>query len=76
MIPGLTPPSCQTLKLAQNGTAQRVFTHAHDSGTVINPMAFQAQVEGSIVMGSREVLTEDVIFDERGRILNPNRTTT
>jgi 4-hydroxybenzoyl-CoA reductase alpha subunit len=48
------------------------FTDAHDSGTVINPMAFHAQVEGSIVMGSGEVLTEDVVFDASGRILNPN----
>ena len=40
------------------------------------PMAFHAQVEGSIVMSSGEVLTEDVIFDASGRILNPNRTTT
>ncbi len=39
-------------------------------------MVFHAQVEGLIVMGSGEVLSEDVIFDERGRILNPNRTTT
>lgn len=39
---------------------------------MINPMAFHAQVEGSIVIGSGEVLSEDVIFDERGRILNPN----
>ncbi len=48
------------------------FTDAHDSGTVINPLAFHGQVEGSIVMGLGEVLSEDVIFDDKGRILNPN----
>ena len=48
------------------------FTDAHDSGTVINPIAFHGQVEGSIVMGVGEVLSEDVIFDDKGRILNPN----
>jgi len=48
------------------------FTDAHDSGTVINPVAFHGQVEGSIVMGVGEVLSEDVIFDDKGRILNPN----
>ncbi len=48
------------------------FTDAHDSGTVINPLAFHGQVEGSIVMGAGEVLTEDVIFDDKGQILNPN----
>ena len=48
------------------------FTDAHDSGTVINPVAFHGQVEGSIVMGVGEVLSEDMIFDDKGRILNPN----
>ena len=45
---------------------------AHDSGTVINPLAFHGQVEGSIVMGVGEVLTEDVVFDENGHIVNSN----
>ncbi|MEE9561990.1 MAG: molybdopterin cofactor-binding domain-containing protein, partial [Thermoanaerobaculia bacterium] len=48
------------------------FTDAHDSGTVINPIAFHGQVEGSIVMGVGEVLSEEMIFDDKGRILNPN----
>ncbi len=48
------------------------FTDAHDSGTVINPTAFHGQVEGSIVMGVGEVLSESVVFDDNGRILNPN----
>jgi 4-hydroxybenzoyl-CoA reductase alpha subunit len=48
------------------------FTDSHDAGTVINPLTFHGQVEGSIVMGAGEVLTESVVFDEAGRILNPN----
>jgi 4-hydroxybenzoyl-CoA reductase subunit alpha len=48
------------------------FTDAHDSGTVINPLTFHGQVEGSIIMGAGEVLSEDVKFDEDGKILNPN----
>jgi 4-hydroxybenzoyl-CoA reductase subunit alpha len=48
------------------------FTDAHDSGTVINPVAFHGQVEGSIVMGAGEVLSEDMLYDDKGRILNPN----
>jgi 4-hydroxybenzoyl-CoA reductase subunit alpha len=48
------------------------FTDAHDSGTVINPLTFHGQVEGSIVMGVGEVLTEEVVFDDQGRILNDN----
>jgi len=48
------------------------FTDAHDSGTVINPLTYHGQVEGSIVMGVGEVLTEDVLFDEGGRVANGN----
>lgn len=48
------------------------FTDSHDSGVVINPLTFHGQVEGSIVMGVGEVLTEDVLYDDKGRILNAN----
>ncbi len=43
-----------------------------DSGTVINPMTFHGQVEGSIHMGLGEVLLEDVVHGPEGHILNPN----
>jgi len=48
------------------------FTDYHDCGTPINPQAVHGQVEGAIVMGASETLMEDVQFDERGRILNPD----
>ncbi len=48
------------------------FTDSHDCGTPINPQAVHGQVEGAIVMGASETLMEDVQFDERGRILNPD----
>ncbi len=64
---------CEVEVDTETGKVQIVrFTDAHDSGTVINPIAFHGQVEGSIVMGSGEVLSEDVLFDDKGRILNPN----
>ena len=47
-------------------------TGAHDSGTVINPLTFHGQEEGSIVMEVREVLTEGVLFDDDGKILDAN----
>ncbi|MEW5807302.1 MAG: molybdopterin cofactor-binding domain-containing protein [Acidobacteriota bacterium] len=47
------------------------FYCAHDSGTVINPLSFDGQVEGSCVMGLGETLLEEVVFD-KGVILNPN----
>ncbi len=48
------------------------FTDYHDCGTPINPMAVHGQVEGAVVMGASETILEDVQFDDRGRILNPN----
>jgi len=48
------------------------FTDYHDCGTPINPQAVHAQVEGAIVMGTGETIMEEVIYDERGNILNPN----
>jgi len=48
------------------------FTDYHDCGTPINPMAVHGQVEGAVVMGASETVLEDVQFDEKGRILNPN----
>ena len=48
------------------------FTDYHDCGTAINPQAVHGQVEGAVVMGAGETILEDVQFDERGNILNPN----
>ncbi len=48
------------------------FTDYHDCGAPINPRAVHGQVEGAIVMGASETILEDVQFDEKGQILNPN----
>lgn len=48
------------------------FTDYHDCGTPINPQAVHGQVEGAIVMTAGETVMEDVQFDAKGRILNPN----
>ncbi|MBI2933479.1 MAG: molybdopterin-dependent oxidoreductase, partial [Planctomycetes bacterium] len=48
------------------------FTDYHDCGTPINPMAVHGQVEGAIVMGAGETLMEEMVFDGKGRLLNPN----
>ena len=48
------------------------FTDYHDCGTPINPQAVHGQVEGAVVMGASKTILEDVQFDEKGVILNPN----
>ena len=47
-------------------------TDFHDCGTPINPQAVHGQVEGAVVMGAGETLMEDVLYDDRGNVLNPN----
>ena len=44
---------------------------AHDSGTIINRRGALGQVEGGVMMGIGQALTEGVIFDDEGRQLNP-----
>ena len=52
-------------------TVDRV-TDFSDAGTVINPVTFHGQVEGSIVMGLGETLLEDTLVDGAGRFTNAN----
>jgi 4-hydroxybenzoyl-CoA reductase alpha subunit len=46
-------------------------TTAHESGTVINPIGIEGQLEGAIMMAGGYGLCEDQPMDE-GRILNPS----
>ncbi len=48
------------------------FTDYHDCGQPINPLSVHGQVEGAVVMGASETVMEDVMFDDRGQLLNPN----
>lgn len=56
----------------ETGQVTVEHVHAvHDSGTVINPINFHGQVEGSIVMGIGESLMEKVEHID-GHLRNPN----
>lgn len=52
-------------------TVDRVTDYS-DAGTVINPVTFHGQVEGSIVMGMGETLLEDTLVNAEGRFTNAN----
>jgi xanthine dehydrogenase molybdenum-binding subunit len=45
---------------------------AHDIGKAINPSALEGQIEGSIAQGLGYALTEEMLFSENGKVLNPN----
>ncbi len=46
--------------------------NVHDSGKLINPQLAEAQVHGGISMGIGYALSERMIYDEKGRLLNGN----
>jgi CO/xanthine dehydrogenase Mo-binding subunit len=46
------------------------MTDAHDCGFAINRTSVEGQMQGSLSMGLGEALSEEVKFDEKGRILN------
>ncbi len=48
------------------------FTDFSDAGTVVNPVLFHGQVEGSIIMGIGETLMEDTVIGAKGQVVNPN----
>jgi CO/xanthine dehydrogenase Mo-binding subunit len=45
---------------------------AHDCGIALNPLAVDGQLQGSIHMALGYALTEDVKFDDKGKMLNAN----
>ena len=44
---------------------------AHDSGTILNPLGALGQIEGGVMMGIGQALTEGTRYDESGRQRNP-----
>ena len=43
---------------------------AHDSGTIINPIGATGQVEGGVLMGIGQALTEGTTYDDQGKQRN------
>ena len=46
--------------------------HAADAGVVVNPLQLRGQVEGAIAQGLGWALSEKMVFDDQGRIVNPS----
>lgn len=45
---------------------------AHDVGKAINPVMCEGQIEGGVVQGMGTAIFEEVKYDDKGRMLNPN----
>jgi CO/xanthine dehydrogenase Mo-binding subunit len=48
------------------------FAVAQDAGFAINPMSVEGQMQGGVSQGVGIALSEEMIFDKEGRLLNPN----
>ena len=48
------------------------IVNCHDSGTLINPKLAEAQVHGGMSMGLGYALSEQLLYDAKGRPLNDN----
>ena len=46
--------------------------NVHDSGILINPKLAEGQVQGGMSMGMGYALSEELLYDEKGRPLNDN----
>jgi len=46
--------------------------HAADAGVVVNPLQLQGQIKGAIAQGLGWALSEKMVFDDRGLIVNPS----
>ena len=44
------------------------------AGRIINPTQVEGQIEGAVAQGTGYVLMEQLVFDEKGRIVNPDLT--
>jgi xanthine dehydrogenase molybdenum-binding subunit len=60
------------VKLDRDTGVVRVLdvTCAHDSGTIINEIGAEGQVEGGVVMGMGQALSEGTLYDDEGRQRN------
>ena len=56
------------------GTGQvtvKKFVTAVDCGVAVNPLAASGQVEGAVLMGLGYALTEEIVLDAAGKVVNP-----
>jgi putative selenate reductase molybdopterin-binding subunit len=71
------PPFCATFAEVEVDTETGVVRPLHivtavDLGVAINPMQAEGQAEGAVAQGLGYTLAEELVLDEKGRVVNPN----
>jgi CO/xanthine dehydrogenase Mo-binding subunit len=52
-------------------TVKRLTT-AHNTGTILNPLTHQGQIDGGVVMGMGYGIMEQIVTDDSGKVLTTN----
>jgi CO/xanthine dehydrogenase Mo-binding subunit len=75
LSPRTTAFNVQGVKLAVHMVTGEIrilrSVHAADIGRLINPMQCRGQIDGAIAMGVGWALTEQMVYDDKGKMLNP-----
>jgi CO/xanthine dehydrogenase Mo-binding subunit len=50
----------------------RQITTTHNTGTIVNPLSHQGQIDGGVVMGMGQARMEEVAIDEGGKVATAN----
>ena len=50
----------------------RKLTTAHNTGTILNPLTHQGQIDGAVIMGMGYGVIENLAYDESGKVLAAN----
>ena len=50
----------------------RKLTTAHNTGTILNPLTHQGQIDGAVIMGLGYGMIENLAYDEGGKVLAAN----
>jgi len=48
------------------------LTTAHNTGTILNPLTHQGQIDGAVMMGFGYGVMENLAYDESGKVLAAN----
>jgi CO/xanthine dehydrogenase Mo-binding subunit len=76
LSPRTTAFNVQGIRLAVHRVTGEIqilqSVHAADIGKLINPVQCRGQIDGSIGMGIGWALTENMVYDAEGRVVNPS----
>ena len=72
--PSPTASTCRSSRsIRETGIVTLLEHHVvNDSGTVINPLILEGQVQGGVALGIGGALLEEVVYDDDGQPRNPN----